>query len=294
LRISKRCVVRRPTSSPRLTRAVWSPHLHPLPRLPTTRHPPRRSPLLHNPLPPLRCLRRRARSSPTSAGLPPRRQKAQRCCNTWRELCPLLGRASKVPKHLETNSLDPRRECNPLPPHNLPHSLLLHPPPPNRHPLRSARRHRLAQDRILRFHQPRSQTCLPAPFEAGRRRLAGHIQPVSLPTEYHARESDVLLVGPNPSLPTGLPAHPFYPLVVRFETTLRSLHSQRLHVYRLSTICHTPPAQFPPHARLPKHFLYSRTANEVVYNQPSDLASGFLCAVPELLECACRGDALWG
>ena len=112
-----------------LTLPVWSPHLHSMPRLSTTRHPPRSRPLVHYTLPSIRGIYCGVGSCTTSKEVLTRQQEEEWSGDTRRELCSIRGRASKVPIDLETHSLDPWHQCDVVSPDYIRYRLLLHPPP---------------------------------------------------------------------------------------------------------------------------------------------------------------------
>ena len=180
--------------------------MHTLPRLSTTRPYPRCCSLLHNTLPPLSHICSRASRSRTSQSIPQSWQAQVRNGDTWRKLCRYRRREAEVPVNLENRRLDSRSQHHPLSCYHECCGLLLYPPPFDRHIERSPRYNCLAQDCLVRIHQPRSATCIPPSLETGRRCPARDILAMSISAEYNSGEPLLFLVGTYSRLPTSLPS----------------------------------------------------------------------------------------
>ena len=171
--------------------------MHTMPRLSNTRSYPRRSPILHNTLPPFFGLRCRIGSSSAGKGLTASRKEEVRDSYAWRELYCIRRRSQKVPVDVDLDRMGTWFQCFLVPTHNIRGGVLLHSPSPDRNIMRSSCRYRVVENSLLRFHQSRSSTRISASFETGRRCTTRDIQSMPVSAKHHTRQPDILLVGPN-------------------------------------------------------------------------------------------------
>ncbi len=183
-----------------------------------------------------------------------------------------------------------RAQCHALSGLHERRGLLDHPSSHDRHHVRDARRHRLAQDLLLCADEPGPSTRL---FGRGNRhRLTGSLPRLSIPSQHHPRQSFVLLVGADASLSAALsPVRP-YPMGIPGQTSGRDGRTQHVHLDRIGAVRGAVAAELAGQGPGAGVYLHRRADHEALDHLARRLAGRILCAIPFLSQRARRDHAI--
>ncbi len=197
-----------PLGEDMLSLAVWSTNLHPMSRLPSARHCVRLDTLHPRAVSPVRRIHHRACGRAVCQG--------RRCSDEEGRLPSATAGEAQTPSYVDTDRIRSWDKRDPELDNRHDRGLLLHPPSGYRDPVRASRRDSLVEDMLVCIHEPRPPTRTLVTFLS--RSIAGGLQVLSVSSQHHAQEPDVLLVGANARVSARIPQVLQHQMDVRCQT----------------------------------------------------------------------------